>query len=364
VAFWRRNRGKQADAVVIGQQMADAADAEKRHQRKSSGVPSPLEGVEYDGSAGALDMHRWVDSPVDDTVAGFASAYARLGPEEAAQARAALRMDDFYTLFGFARRSALASLRGRTEPALGEGLAAVSAIELERVDWRDAVVVGELLAWAMARAGLDHATELRRLEPQQDDAMKQALRPIAERPAGELSPGMWRCVPTRAGPALVGNHFGRWEPTVDLVDVAIGLQEVLEADVYRVQGVDVGGKLPDVWLTAGDAGRLERALDAIRACATVRARPLPTAAKRADDQHFVAFIAEAATSDDAAMLASAAVSTRSHEALGVSHGPVCCVLVARSFVVGVRAFERRGALDRFADPVASVLRNAVGRAAT
>jgi hypothetical protein len=338
--------------------MADATEAEERHRRKSGGLPSPLEGVAYDPSTGALDLHRWVESPVDRAVASFASTYADLGPDEAARVRAALRMDDFYTLLAFARRSALSSLRGSTDPSLADGLAAVSAVELERVDWRDAVVAGELLAWAMARAGLDHATEFRRLEPQQDDAMKQALRPIAARPAGELSPGMWRCVTTPAGPALAGDDFERFEPTADLVAIAITLQDVLEADVYRVGSIDVGSELPSVWLTATDEDQLERALHTIRACVSVNAKPEPEATTSAEDQHFVIFIAEAGVDDDAVMLATAAVSTDWYEALGVSHGAVCCVMIARSFVTGAPAFEGPGALDRFADPVASALRQA------
>jgi hypothetical protein len=342
----------------IGRQMADAADAEERHRRERPGLASPLAGVAYDPSSGAFDLHRWVDSPVDETVARFVAAYGELEPEEAAEARAALTMDDFYTLFAFARRSALASLRGRDEPTLRDGLAAVSAIDLRRVDWRDALVAGELVAWAMATAGLDHGAEFRRVEPRLDDAMREALQPIGERPAADLSPGMWRRVDTRAGPVLVSENFGRFEPSVDLVGIALVLQDVLEADVYRVHSIAVGGELPLVWLTAGDKSELERAVNAMRACVNVGARLDPSATSTAEDQHFVAFVAEAASADDAAMLASAAVSTESHEALGLSHGAVCCVLVARSFVVGVPAFEEPGALHRFAVPVESALQAA------
>jgi hypothetical protein len=320
---------------------------------------SPLAGVAYDLSSGAHDLHRWVDSPVDEPVARFVSAYDELGPDEARQARAALTMDDLYTLFAFARRSALASLRGRDEPSLRAGLAAVSAVDLQRVDWRDARTVGELVAWAMATAGLDHGAEFRRVAPRMDDATRKALRPIAERPAADLSPGRWRYVETPAGAALATDYFGRFEPSVDLVGIAMALQDVLEADVYRVDGIAVGGQLPPVWLTAGDKRALERAVNAVRACVSVDAKLDPSATSTAEDQQFVAFIAEAAGLGDAAMLASAAVSTESHEALGMSQGPVCCVLVANSIMVGVPAFEEPGALHRFAVPVESALKAAV-----
>jgi hypothetical protein len=362
VAFWRRKQGNDenasAGAVVLGQQLADATKAEKRHRRRRRGRPSPLAGVAYDAATGASHLHRWVESDVDDAVSRLASTFAVMTREDATQARATLTMDDFYTLLAFGRRSVVASLHGHEEPSLRQGLAAVSAVDLERVDWRDALAAAELIAWAMARKGIDHAAELDELEPIQDQAMRQALQPLAERPAGELTPGPWRCVDSGAGPVLAWDEFGRFAPTVDLMGVALAVGSVVEADVYRISSISVGGELPDVWLMPSEEHDMERALRAIRACVTVSAQLVPTEARHAEDQQLTAFVAEVETSGDAAMLAAAAVPTKSYEALGVPHQTLCCVLVARSFVIGVRAHERPGALSRFADPIAHALRRA------
>jgi hypothetical protein len=363
MAFWRRDRAEdkaEPGTVVLGRQMADAAKAEKRHRRRLRHSSSPLEDVEYDPATGALDLHRWVESDVDAAVGAFVSSYLAMSAEEAAETRAALTMDDFYTLLAFARRSALASLRGQAEPSLRGGLAAVSAVALERLDFRDAQAAAELVAWAMARAGIDHAAELRRLKAHQEEALSEALRPLADRPASELGPGPWRCVESGGNPVLAWDgFFGPYQPTLDVVRAATAVGDVLERDVYRVTDLQVAVELPDVWLTRAGGEEVGRALEGLSACLSVGTRLDPAATRRAEDQQLTVFLAEAATGPNAATVAGAAVSTKSFEALGVACGRACCVVVARSFVKGVRSYERPGTLERFREPVTVALREAL-----
>ena len=140
-----------------------------------------------------------MESPTDDAVSEFAVSYEKLGDEKAADVRAALTMDDLYTLLAFARRSALASLQSRASPSVHHGLVALTAVDAERVDWRDLSVAAELLAWAIARAGEDHAIEFQRMSERSERGVAEALDSIASRSADELEPGMWRAVETRAG---------------------------------------------------------------------------------------------------------------------------------------------------------------------
>lgn len=89
-----------------------ATEKGERHRATTGAVTSPLAGLAYDPRSGALDLHRFVESPVDTAVGEFTASYEKLGSEQAGDIRAALSMDDFYTLLAFARRSVLASLPG------------------------------------------------------------------------------------------------------------------------------------------------------------------------------------------------------------------------------------------------------------
>jgi hypothetical protein len=335
--------------------MAQAVEMEERHRASTRAATSPLAGIAYDPRSGELDLHRFVDSPVDTAVSEFAASYEKMGSEEAGDVRAALSMDDFYTLLAFVRRSVLASLRSRSSPSLHQGVVALTAIDQERVDWRDVVVAAELLAWAIARAGGDHAADFQQASRQCERGVAETLSSIARRPAAELEPGMWRSLETAAGPILADDHFERFERTVDLVGIALAVQDVIEADAYRVSDVTAATELPSVWLTPRDQAAPERALDRVRACVSVHAELDPGAASTASDQQLLVFLAEAASIEDARLLAGAAVPTESFEALGLADGAVCCVVIGSSTVVGVPAFERAGSLERFEEPLRSVL---------
>lgn len=335
--------------------MARAIEKEEQHRTATGAVTSPLAEVAYDPSDGALDLHRFVESPTDDAVSEFAASYEKLGYEKARDVRAALTMDDLYTLLAFARRSALASLQSRDSPSLHNGLVALTAVDAERVDWRDVSVAAELLAWAFAQAGADHATEFQRVLQRCEPRVAETVGGIASRPASELEPGMWRAVETAAGPILVQDDFERFEPTVDLVGIALGVRDVLEADVYRVSDLTVATELPQVWLTPTDGAALERALAAIRACVSVRAQPAPATTSTATDQQLLVFLAEVGSEEDARLIAAAAVPAKSHQALGLAKDRLCCVVVANAFVVGVPSFEGEGALERFHETLQHIL---------
>jgi hypothetical protein len=340
---------------VLGQEMARAIKKEEQHRTATGAVTSPLAEVAYDPDDGALDLHRFVESPIDNAIGKFAASYEKLGYEKTGDVRASLTMDDLYTLLAFARRSALASLQSRDRPSLHHGLVALTAVDAERVDWRDVSVAAELLGWAVARAGGDHAIEFQRMSERSERGVAETLGRIASRPASELEPGMWRAVETAAGPILADDDFERFEPTADLVGIALGIRDVLEEDVYRVSSLTVATELPQVWLTPTDRAGLERSLGAIRACVSVQAQPDSATTSTAGDQQLLVFLAEAGNEEDARLIAAAAVPTTSHQALGLAKDRLCCVVVANAFVVGVPSFEGEGALERFYEPLLSIL---------
>lgn len=125
----------------------------------------------------------------------------------------------------------------------------------------------------------------------------------------------------------------------------------------------VATDLPPVWLTPAAGEGLEAALHGVRACVSISAQLDPERAATASDQLSIVFLEEAANETDARRLAAAAQPTKSHEAVGLSGAQVCCVLIASSFVVGVKTFERRGALSRFVQPLSRVLDATIGHAA-
>ncbi len=262
------------------------------------------------------------------------SEYEALLADRQTSVRASLTTDDFYTLLTFTRRSALAALRGNPASAR-EGVVALTATDAQRVDWRDVTVAAALLSYALGREGDPRSPFLEAAEGA-EATVAEILRRFAREPATSLRPWGFREVETADGMVLFEDWGHPFRPTVDLTAVALSVAGVLAADVYRVTSIGVGSDLPTVWLGGG------RPAAPLAGCVVIHAALAPS-------QQLTVFLGEAATAEDAAAIASASATASAlpHEALALSHERVCCLVIARSFVEGVPAFEQPGALQRF-----------------
>jgi hypothetical protein len=271
-------------------------------------------------------------------------------------------MDDLYLLMAFARRAAEASLQGWDDPTLRDGLTAVGLVDIERVDFRDAIVASELIAWAMKQADIDYSGEFARVAERAESGMADVLRKVAARPPAQVGPGMSQAVAAPVGTVLAESDFERWEPTVDLVAIAFDIADVIEADVYRCTRLTVSQTLPEFWLRAGnDPSAVAIALDRTRAVLSIRASLDRSVCPTSDSQMFVTWVCEAADERDAAMLARAAKPGSTYAAFGIAHQRVACIVVARSLVEGNDAYESAKSLMRLAAPVTRAIETGMAR---
>jgi hypothetical protein len=254
-------------------------------------------------------MHRFVPSGVDARIREFLAGGD--SPE--------LDENDGYTLLAFARRSVLGVMRDEEGASLDEARAALAAVDTDKVDFRDVVVTGQLVDWAAA-------------------------------PRAASGAGMWVPIETPDGPALAMDMVFDYRPRRALVAIAFLMQDALEEDRYRVEGLTASEGVPDVWLS-GDAAGEAKQLGGL----AIEAALLPDAHPQAHDQHLRVFLVEAASEEEAAQLAYGAVSRDWFQTLGLAHGRIACVTVARSFVEGTPAFEGPGALGRFREPFTRAL---------
>jgi hypothetical protein len=351
-------------------------------------VPSPLGYVAYDRWRGELSLHTFVESDVDHQLDEFLAGYAGLEASTRRSVRDSLTTDDFETLLAYAKRRALVALRTRDAAAARDGLAALTAIDAERVDHRDVVVAAALVSYASSSVNADsreprgepvrvlarllaaarttasnsrakavQTIAFREASARAEQGVAEILRQFARKPAGSLASWGFRQVETGTGPVLFEDRGERYEPTTELTEIALDIAAVLEADSYQVTGIALGGELPADWLGGGDQQDVARARATLAGCVALNAELRPAAHPTAASQLFVVFLAEAASAEDAATLVQAASSEASppRDVLALQHEQLCCIAIARSFVESVASFERPGALGRFRPALASLL---------
>ncbi|HEX6360908.1 hypothetical protein [Actinophytocola sp.] len=334
------------DDVFLGMELAVARVSEELHRATASG-PSPLRGVAY--PRGADLLWKWVDAQEDAEVWTFVRAYT--GVDDHARVRAGLTMDDFHTLLTFARRCVLAALRNEDPGAAEAAFDALSAIDVERVDGSDVVVVASLASFAARRVGLEpdevRGRAVRWADPQ--------VAKILERAVGrevDLAAWGYREMLTLDGPVLVDSLGGPSPDADDLLERAAKVVELVNDDgIYEVNSTDVVGEVPTVWL-GGDTPQVREALRGLRSCAKVHAEP-PGIMFR---DFLLIFLVETAEERHAETIAAAAHRTRDTAVqTGVAVGRRCAVVIASSAVVGEPSVEDVTSLNRFREPIAALL---------
>ena len=308
---------------------------------------------------GQLSLYDPEVLPLDLGLRDFVHAYRAFGPDKRESLRGAISLEEAYTLLGFARRSAVFALRSPDESWAADGLAACAAVELERVDGRDVLVALALLHHAASRSGEEAERLLEDAGRIGHPELRTLVRGFLDRPAaGRDLRDAWGWVEVEApgGTGLLPWGFRPWMPTVDLASVAVAIAEMVSADMYRADSPNLATEMPEVWLAdAADPG-LGSMLGAARGTVTIHGRLRPEASPDHAGQQLTIFLLETSDARAAKRLAQMASAGRPETALlGVSAGSLFTLVVARSWVEGVEAFETTGSLARFEEPLRAVM---------
>ena len=138
-------------AVILGQELRSAAEAEERWKEQRGGDMPRLLDSDYDFQRGDLDLLNPAPNPLDDKVRALCQRYAKSNAEERSMIRKSLSMAEFYVLVFFGKRAAVFSLREDDSALVADGLVGLAMIERERIDFRDIVMSLALLYHAASR---------------------------------------------------------------------------------------------------------------------------------------------------------------------------------------------------------------------
>ena len=343
---------------VIGREMAKAAEAEKRRQQQGP-RESPLPKQGYDFWHGDQSLFDPAPSPLDDVLRQVVRKYAAIEPQQRAAIRESISMDGFYTLMTFASRSAVFAIRERNVAFVRDGLTAIAMIDQERVDFRDIPTNLPLLYHAATRIGADADGMFRQIGRLSETEVGEQIVRFAEWPPERrsLRSGLFVEVQTEKGVGFIGRDIEKYKPTLDLESLVIAVARLVAADKYQPESVSVETELPPIWLSRGKNADLDRVLARVRGGATIHARLRPNEHPKHAEQGFFVFIVETSQPDDAQSLLrlSQVKDIQGHCMIGTAAGRLFALIVGRSIMEGVEAYETPKSLARFGDGLTKVL---------
>ena len=301
-----------------------------------------------------LDLDRELQS-ICSRVAGFSA-------DERGEFRNGATSEDFYTLLNFARRSSVFALDEHDERWVQAALTAVAMIDAARVDERDLPLTLSLIHHAADRLELrtlelfDRAAAL--AEPRTSEIIRSFVR---QPPVDKNIQSSWgyQEIEDHARTGFVRRGFDAYEPTRDLLSVALAIRGAIARDRYQGD-VTLATELPSVWFPKAVRQEAESILERSVAAASVDGLLHPHAHERADAQSLLIFIVETRSEQDAATLDALAASSPPDEpaTITIHKDRLFALIVARSFVVGVPSYETRESIKRLEGPLRTALEEA------
>lgn len=319
----------------------------------------------YDRWAGETQLFHVVPLLLDDLLRRLCRRFADAGDAQRQKMRAT--GPDICTLVTFAGRCAVFALRERSEAWLVDGLRAIAMIDPRGEDPRDMpprpLGLLNYVAAAIGRDGdvlLHEAASLSMLE------MAELIEQYSARSRRDLAASLYMLTETPNGAGFVDTSVEPYSPSRPLDRIAVAIGALVATDSYGAVEVSVCEDLPRVWLEGVDDASLSRAMRTVRGGAIVRATMKPPAEAPPTPPMFyeartlMIFLIElgdAAAAEALFQIARAKRERWEEVALhGVHDDRVFCLLVARSYVVGVPPVETWRSLQRFEERVTAILR--------
>lgn len=340
------NGARSSGVVELGTQMAHASAAQRRHEEAHGPLNSPMADLRY--SSVEHRLWRWVDSPIDSRIETIVTDFAALGEVERNSVRDSLSMDDFYTLLTFARRRALAVLRGSEATQIDPAFVSIAMIDLERIDWRDLLMANSLVCYAGERTGAPVADLVTR-------TIQLAERKTAEAITSQRTTRIdlaqscgYREVRTSEGVALFDTGYEHFSPQADLERIAFESAVALENNGYEIEDISLASDLPLTWLDGRDGSPIAKMARSFSGCVAIHGVPRVDPAPKTSGQSLLVFLGEAASERDAREIAAAAdnASSSQRTELGVASGRICAVIIQHSWMADTPPMENAHSLER------------------
>jgi hypothetical protein len=355
VVAWLVLRRSGQSSVVLGQQLADAQAVERRRLERNPGH-SPLAGKSYNGESDGYQLFRISKSPLDETIRSLVRSFSRGSDQSRAELRDRLSMDDLYTLVQYSKRSAVFAMREKDPEFCADGLAALAAIDVERVDPRDLSWAIGIVDAAAAHIRADRMKLKATVLPLVVPASQAAFAELGSLDPERASFETWgyRVAASPSGLGLVRFEFEPYSPSVDLLKVAVRASDVVAAPRYPQAEFTLATSIPPVWLGSDDP-RVKDVLN--RSSGTVMLRLSERNSAVLGGQLFNLYFSELASASDAEWLASIAAKDQPGRAATAAFatGKMVCVGVTASTAVGKPSVESTDTLRLALQPVQELL---------
>jgi hypothetical protein len=350
LVIWKASKKKKG-TTVLGKQMAEASEKERRRIEAGNYAMSPLPDFDYSKWPEEQSQINPIENELDASIAELCRAFKNKDEEGRRDIRKSINQDDIYILLTFAQRATLFAVRKDESSYLYDGFAALAMIESERCDYRDVLVAFSFLSYGIQKLNLNKSIfeEALRLS---EEKTNQLLQQFVQRPSKQKSIeviGGYTAIDTSNGISFIRTNYKKYNPESNLVKISFDISDVVFNDKYRRGEITIGERIAPVWLSADNDKKIEAILSKATGCASLSTSLRDEFHSKSWMQMLLIYVAEFKDPESLQVLTRKinATTPKSFSRLSFTEGNIFCIAIQRATMSGVKDFETSKSLKRF-----------------
>ena len=351
---------KKQNGYIIGKEMASADKKEERLNSKDL-VKSPKRQKKYSDFDSGRTFQNPKEVDLDKEIIQLTKRYIESNEEQRSRIINSLSQDDIYTIFSFCERATVFGIRKQNKN-IKYGLSAISMVDAERCDFRDALVSIAFVNHGIEKLQLD-------IDKLYDEAiiisnsrMKELLSSFKERKAKD------KAIETMAGYTeyqfengigFIRCGYETYKPKRDLPTIAFSIGKEIGKDKYHIaEDVSIAESLPIVWIEGQNENQIKKLLNQSLGTVRLTAYLREEFTKDWMSQMFLFHLVEFEDANKASLFKNLLGDERKETIARIfgSVENIFYILISRSTTMGIEDYETNESLQRFKEVIEREIR--------
>lgn len=345
---------------VIGQEMAKAEKEEAKRNKEGKLSISPMPRLTYNNWPYERHLFYPVENSLDIELGHLCKTFEFYDSTRQAKVRHSISIDEIYTLLLYSKRVVVFGIRNKDQTLIRKGLNAVSMIECARCDFRDILITLSLLYFGATRTGGNPEKMFVKTAMFSESGVSDLITGFLKRSEREKdlrqSWGYYE-VETNNGIGFINWGYKSYNPTIDLVKIAILISELIFSDKYSYGEVTAGTDIPLTWLSSKDDIDIQKVKESAKGFVSISSDLKKSDNPENNSQTILVFVAQLKSAADATILQIKSLNriSNSYCKTCIVKDDIFCLLITRSCVFGIEPIETIESINRFIKPIEEII---------
>ncbi|MES0489659.1 MAG: hypothetical protein ABUK01_06695 [Leptospirales bacterium] len=333
--------------------MANAIFNENLRIKNGNYGMSPVDNINYSEYRNENHLENPISNSTDLQIKHIIDEYCE--SQSKLDIRRSITLDGIYTLFTYAKRSVVFSLRLKKTEFLQSAISSLMMIEVDRCDYRDLMVA---LAFTRYSAEILDFKLKEFIEIHEGD-IDQSTNSYFDRFINKISPNVslqdlagYHPVEFNTGLGFVSTNYEKYFPDNPLHQILYDISNIICRDEYCGSSISIAGQVPRVWLSSENDKKFNSYSNDLNGCASMHAK------LEKDMENILSiYILEFSNADSPELMLNG-INTRASNRFArmiIVKKNILCIVVGRATVVGKKDYESNDTLQRFKKPILNVL---------